>query len=257
MLTEIRSRMPEKFNDYYEPFVGGGALLLDLQPSKATINDVNTALINAYNAIKQDPKGLISGIKKLDNEQLVDPKAFFYDRREEYNKLISANKYDVETASLFIYINKHCFNGLYRVNAHGGFNVPFNGSKRLSIDEGNVLAISEFLQEVTILNKDFEEACGDAKEGDFIFFDSPYAPLKSNTFEAYTKEGFTLEDHRRLANLYKELSNKGCYCMLTNHNTDLVNELYHGFKIDVVQVKRSINSKASKRTGTEVIIRNY
>ena len=137
--------------------------------------------------------------------------------------------------------------------------MPYNNSRRASIDERVILNISEYLQEVTITDGDFEKACKDAKEGDFVFIDSPYAPLNPTSFESYTKEGFDIESHRRLARLYDELTERGCYCMLTNHNTDLINELYgnKGYQIDVVSVKRMINSDASNRVGEEVIICNY
>ena len=119
--------------------------------------------------------------------------------------------------------------------------------------------VSKYLKGVSIIDGDFEEACKDAKRGDFVFIDSPYAPLNPTSFESYTKEGFDIESHRRLANLYDELTDRGCYCMLTNHNTELINELYSnsGYKIDVVSVKRMINSDASNRVGEEVIICNY
>lgn len=257
LLADISARMPKAFHDYYEPFIGGGALLFDLQPYRATINDINTALINTYKSIKTNPEALISAINKLDEEQLVDPKAFYYEMREKYNSLVLADSYGIETSALFIYINKHCFNGLYRVNARGGFNVPFNNSHRASMDAESIIAIADYLQDVTILNGDFEMACANAKKGDFVFFDSPYAPLNDTSFEAYTKEGFSIEEHQRLAELYKKLTDKGCFCMLTNHRTDLILELYGDYTIDTVQVRRSINSDASKRTGTEVIVRNY
>ncbi len=143
------------------------------------------------------------------------------------------------------------------MNAHGQFNVPCNGSGAKSFSEESVRAASQALSETQILQGDFEAACKDAKAGDFIFFDSPYAPLNPTSFEAYTKEGFSIEEHKRLAALYRELDARGCYCLLTNHNTELISELYDGYSIDVIQVKRSINSDATKRTGTEVIIRNY
>lgn len=121
------------------------------------------------------------------------------------------------------------------------------------------MEISKYLQGVTIIDGDFEEACKGAKKGDFVFIDSPYAPLNPTSFESYTKEGFDIESHKRLAKLFDELTARGCYCMLTNHNTDLINELYgnKGYKIDVVSVKRMINSDASNRVGEEVIICNY
>ena len=168
-------------------------------------------------------------------------------------------EYDVELAALFLFINKHCFNGLYRVNGKGLFNVPYNNTRRASVDEEAIMATSKYLQDVNIIDGDFEEACKNAKKGDFVFIDSLYAPLNPTSFESYTKEGFDIESHKRLAKLYDELTARGCYCMLTNHNTELINELYgnKGYKIDVVSVKRMINSDASNRVGEEVIICNY
>lgn len=257
LLGEISPRMPSSYGSYFEPFIGGGALLFDEQPIHATINDINSALINTYLQIKTNPNGFIRALASLDRAQLADPKAFYYSARTSYNERLASCKYDSDTAALFVFINKHCFNGLYRVNARGGFNVPFNNSCRPSFTEDNIYSISDYLQDVAILNGDFEVACTDAKEGDFVFFDSPYAPLNPTSFEAYTKEGFGVEEHKRLARLFETLSNRGCYCMLTNHNTQFINELYGDYKIDVVAVRRAINSDASKRTGTEVIIRNY
>ena len=128
-----------------------------------------------------------------------------------------------------------------------------------SIDKESILAVSEYLKKVKIVWGDFEAACSEAKKGDFVFFDSPYAPLNPTSFESYTKEGFDVESHVRLARLFDELTKRGCYCMLTNHNTEFINELYanKGYRMDVVSVKRMINSDASKRTGEEVIICNY
>ncbi len=139
------------------------------------------------------------------------------------------------------------------------FNVPYNNSKKESIDEESIRAVSDYLKKVTIKLGDFEEACNEAQKGDFVFFDSPYAPLNPTSFESYTKEGFDVESHERLARLFDQLTKRGCYCMLTNHNTAFINELYgnKGYRIDVVRVKRMINSDASKRTGEEIIICNY
>ena len=135
--------------------------------------------------------------------------------------------------------------------------MPFNGSNQPSYSRDNILAISEALARTEITNADFETACEGASSSDFIFFDSPYAPLNPTSFESYTKEGFSQEEHERLARLYRRLTDQGCYCMLTNHDTPLIRSLYEGFNIDVVSVKRAINSDATKRTGTEVIITNY
>lgn len=259
LIPQIRERMPEKYNNYYEPFVGGGAVLFELQPANALINDINKALINTYNIICNEADAFLEAVNRLDEEMWEDGKKYYYSLREHYNDKLMKAEYDVELAALFVFINKHCFNGLYRVNGKGLFNVPYNNSRRVSVDEGAIRDISKYLQGITIIDGDFEEACKGAKKGDFIFIDSPYAPLNPTSFESYTKEGFDIESHRRLARLYDELTERGCYCMLTNHNTELINDLYgnKGYTIDVVSVKRMINSDASNRVGEEVIICNY
>ena len=259
LIPQIRERMPEKYNDYYEPFVGGGAVIFDLLPANALINDINKALINTYRTICNEPDTFLKEVNRLDNDMWEDGKKYYYTIREHYNDKLMRSEYDEELAALFVFINKHCFNGLYRVNGKGLFNVPYNNSRRVSVDEDVIMATSEYLRGVTIMDGDFEQACKNAKKGDFVFIDSPYAPLNPTSFESYTKEGYDIESHKRLAKLYDELTARGCYCMLTNHNTELINELYGNkdYKIDVVSVKRMINSDASNRVGEEVIICNY
>jgi DNA adenine methylase len=259
LLDKISERLPREYNNYYEPFIGGGAVLFELQPQNAIINDINASLINAYRIITDKPHEFIDNVKKLDLDIIDGGKEYYYSIREQYNDKLMKEEFDVELASFFVFINKHCFNGLYRVNGKGLFNVPYNNSKNGSIDEEAIIAASEYLNNVKIMLGDFELACEDAKKGDFLFFDSPYAPLNPSSFESYTKEGFDVESHERLAKLFDKLTKRGCYCMLTNHNTDFINELYSnkGYKMDVVSVKRLINSDASKRTGEEIIICNY
>ena len=216
-------------------------------------------MINTYRTICNESDAFLKEVNKLDNDMWEDGKKYYYTIREHYNDKLMRSEYDVELAALFVFINKHCFNGLYRVNGKGLFNVPYNNSRRVSVDENVIIATSEYLRGVTIIDGDFEQACKNAKKGDFVFIDSPYAPLNPTSFESYTKEGFDIESHKRLAKLYDELTARGCYCMLTNHNTELINELYGNkdYKIDVVSVKRMINSDASNRVGEEVIICNY
>lgn len=259
LIPQIRERMPKKYANYYEPFVGGGAVIFDLLPANALINDINKALINTYRQICDIPENFIEAVDKLDKEMPEDGKVYYYSLRERYNDKLMKSEYDLELASLFVFINKHCFNGLYRVNGKGLFNVPYNNSRRTSIDEEIIMETSKYLKGVTIIDGDFEEACKNAKKGDFVFLDSPYAPLNPTSFESYTKEGFDVESHKRLSRLYDNLTDRGCYCMLTNHNTQLINDLYgnKGYKIEVVSVKRMINSDASNRVGKEVIICNY
>ena len=259
LLPQIKERMPEKYNSYFEPFVGGGAVIFELLPTNALINDINKALINVYRQICNAPEAFLAAVKQLDEAMWEDGKKYYYSLREHYNDKLMKAEYDVELAALFVFINKHCFNGLYRVNGKGLFNVPYNNSRRTSVDESIIMEVSRYLQGITIMDGDFEEACEGAGQGDFVFIDSPYAPLNPTSFESYTKEGFDIESHRRLSNLFDKLTNRGCYCMLTNHNTELINELYSGkgYRRDVVSVKRMINSDASKRVGEEIIICNY
>lgn len=259
LLSQIRERMPKEYNNYYEPFIGGGAVLFELLPKQAIINDINIALINAYRQICDCQEAFINEVQRLDSEMWEDGKQYYYSLRERYNDKLMQEELDVELAALFVFINKHCFNGLYRVNGKGLFNVPYNNSRKASIDEDAIREISSYLKNVEILDGDFQVACDEAKKGDFVFIDSPYAPLNPTSFESYTKEGFDIESHKRLADLFDELTARGCYCMLTNHNTELINELYgnKGYRLDVVSVKRLINSDPTKRVGEEVIICNY
>lgn len=257
LLAQIKQRMPEQYNHYYEPFVGGGAVFFELQPPGATINDINKALINAYCQIKSQPEAFADTIEEFDQKVVEGQKEYYYGARQRYNDKLMKSEYDMEQAALFVFLNKHCFNGLYRVNGKGLFNVPYNNSVKKSCTKEMILAISQSLEDVEILEGDFEAVCGMARAGDFIFIDSPYAPLNPDSFESYTKEGFDVESHRRLAGVFKELTDRGCYCMLTNHDTEFINELYSDFKREVVDVKRMINSNAKKRVGTEIIITNY
>ena len=259
LLTQIRERMPREYNRYYEPFIGGGAVVFDLLPENALINDINEALINAYVQIRENVDSFLDKINRIDSAIGEDGKAYYYSMRNLYNMKLEKMEYDIELAALFVFLNKHCFNGLYRVNSKGLFNVPYNNSKRVSCDEESIRMTSDYLKRVTITTGDFEDACRNAGRGDFVFLDSPYAPLNPTSFESYTKEGFTLESHERLARLYDELTKRGCYCMLTNHNTELIEQLYgnKGYTISVVNVKRMINSDANNRKGQEVIICNY
>ena len=259
LLEILRERMPKTYSRYYEPFIGGGALLLDVQPKNAVINDVNKQLLNVYRQLKADAETVISILRELDSVEC--DKEHYLKKRTEYNKKIAAHILDAECAALTIWINKHCFNGLYRVNSKGLFNVSYNNKiGGVSMNEENLRTIGLYLNSgnIEIREGDFETACADAKAGDFVYFDSPYIPVSETAnFTDYTKDGFSYEDHCRLAELSKRLDNAGVKIMLSNNDVDLVHELYDGFKIKGVDVKRAINRDASKRTGKEVIITNY
>lgn len=259
LLSKLLEHLPISFDRYYEPFIGGGALFLGVHPINAVINDNNAQLINVYNQIKKNGQELIEEICLLDSEPCDKEK--YLELRQKYNNKIVNNQLDMKCAALMIWLNKHCFNGLYRVNSKGLFNVPYNNRKNgLSIDIENIKNISMYLNRANIDIKvgDFEIACEGVKSGDFVYFDSPYVPVSSTAyFTDYTKDGFTYEDHVRLAELFKKLTNIGAKVMLSNHDVPLVHELYDGFNMEAINVRRAINSDASKRKGTELLITNY
>ncbi len=260
LISEIEKRLPQNINTYFEPFIGGGAVAMHLKPVKSILGDISEELINVYIQIKEDPFLLMENLDKLENNHELNPKEHYYkirelDRTDDFHSLDDSFK-----ASRTIYLNKTCFNGLYRVNKNGYFNVPFNKKQTVNTyDRDNILNLSKYLnkKEIELYCLDFEQVCKKAKSGDFIFFDPPYDLLNTDTFDSYTKDGFGVEGQKRLARLFKELDKKGCKLMLTNHNTLLINELYKEFNIDVVSVKRMINSDAKNRKGEETIIYNY
>ena len=256
LLPYINDMAPKSFKTYYEPFLGGGAVLFDLQPKKAIVSDTNVGLMNVYKQIKENPTEVIRSVKKYDRGVCDEQK--YYKLRDKFNHYISTNTLNADSAALFIWINKHCFNGLYRENTEGLFNVPYNNkTQTVSVQSENIFNMSAYLKNITLLTADFENVSMKAKEGDFIFFDSPYIPIKADSFIDYTKDGFTEGNHRRLAWVYTKLAERGVKCMLTNHNVPLVYELYDGFNILPVDVKRMINRDANNRSGKEVIITNY
>lgn len=263
LLSEIKNRIPSVFNNYYEPFIGGGALLLDLAHTPSIISDNNHALIEAYETIRDFPDELKQQLDVIQqaHNALGDKdkvKEFYYTKRKEYNDLIFSNNDLIRKTTLFIYLNKACFNGLYRVNQKGFFNVPSNQKTTINLyNENNIDEISSFLKHVTIYNQDFELTVENAQEGDLVFFDSPYAPLNPTSFDSYTREGFSIDEHIRLSEVYRALSERGVFCILTNHNTELIRELYQDFTIEIVDAKRMINSDPRNRVSTEIIVTNY
>lgn len=259
LLDEINNRLPERYNNYSEIFIGGGALFFNLEEEQAVINDKNKQLINCYIQIRDNKEKLIKQLTKIQKEynklnSLEEKAAYYYSMRDKYNSRMFNKKLNHIDASLFIFLNKADYNGLYRINRSGLFNAPFGKRKQVCLfEEDNINAIAEKLQHTTILNTDFAEACKNAAKGDFIFIDSPYY----DTFDTYQSGGFSEADHKRLAELVKELHKKGCFVMVTNSNTEFIKELYKDFRIDVIKVKRMINSKGNNRTGEEVIITTY
>ena len=261
LLTQFRLMNlypPEKFNPksgkYFEPFVGGGAVFFDLLPETAYLSDLNNELVVTYNVIKNDVENLIKSLKK----HKLDKEYFLKIRAQNPEKLS-----DLNTASRFIYLNRTCFNGMYRVNSKGGFNVPFGKyTNPLICDENNLRKASKALKNVEIKKQDYKEVLKKAKKGDFVYFDPPYYPVsKTASFTSYTSEAFLDKEQIELRNTFVELHKRGCFVMLSNSDTPFINKIYSepkGLRITKVQAGRAINSDASKRGKiTEVLVTNY
>lgn len=243
--------MIPKFNTYYEPFFGGGALYFALEPNKAVINDSNAQLINLYAQIKTEPNNLI---KKLNLLSKNHNEEHYYKVRKQFNNCLSNNELSLNSSAYLLYLNKMGFNGLYRLNKNGQYNVP--SAHRITCtlyDKDNLLSVSKQLNKTKLLTGDFEKACKGCKKGDFVFFDSPYY----NTFDTYQAGGFSKEDHIRLSNLFKSLDKKGVKCLLTNSNEEFIKSLYKGYNFKTIKVKRMINCDGKNRNGEEVIITNF
>jgi len=257
LLPEIRRYVPKKFNIYFEPFVGAGAVLFDLQPKRAIVNDMNYELINAYNIIKTDVVSLITDLNKHVNE-----KEYYYqlrdlDRSDKFSSLSP-----IERASRIIFLNKTCFNGLFRVNSQGQFNVPFGDySNPKIVNDIVLLAVHQYLtnNDITILNDDFETAVKQATKNDFIYFDPPYDPVSdTSSFTGYNLDGFNRDNQVRLKQVFDHLSNRGCKVLLSNSATPFVRELYSEYTIVTISANRAINSDAMKRGKVdEILVMNY
>lgn len=255
LLPELVSRMPPSYGRYFEPFLGGGALFFHLRPRRATLSDINEELINVYRAVKFQVDDLVNALSYH-----VYDKEYFYelrnvDRDEEYFEWDS-----VDRAARFIYLNKTCYNGLYRVNSRGEFNAPFGRYKNPAICNRDLLAsCSAALSRIKIVRQSYTKVIRQAQRGDFVYFDPPYAPLSaSSNFTSYVKEGFSGEDQRELRDLCKALDKIGIKWMVSNSSAPLILRLYKSYNIEFVDASRAVNSKASKRGKVkEVIVRNY
>ena len=260
IIDKLKQYIPDEFNTYYEPFVGGGALLFELSPKNAVINDSNKELMNVYSVLCNEEK-----FKKmcsvLNSYEANHSEEFFYElRNKDRNKKTFNRLSDYTRAARTIYLNKACFNGLYRVNSKDEFNVPFGKKTKVNTYDGsNLITVSNYLtmNNVKIQCVDFEESVKTAKKGDFVYFNPPY-DSDTATFNSYTEEGFGKDEQRRLATVFKDLDERGVYVMLSNHNTILVKELYKDYHIYVIEAKRNINSNGKKRGKVEeVIITNF
>ncbi|MDF5719631.1 MAG: DNA adenine methylase [Rhizonema sp. PD37] len=255
LLLELTSRVPQTFQRYYEPFIGGGALFFSLQPEKALLSDINAELINVYKVVKSNVEKLIASLT-----QHVYQESYFYNIREADRTTEYTTWDSVQKASRLIYLNKTCFNGLYRVNSKGQFNAPFGDYQNPKIcDPENLRACSKILQSATLTSCSYLCIEKHVHKGDFVYFDPPYAPLSTTSnFTNYSKNGFSTENQEILRDLCAKLDKKGVFWMLSNSAAPLILDLYSDYNIEMVEASRTINSKAGKRGKIkEVIVRNY
>lgn len=249
LLPELRKHVPANYGRYIEPFVGGGAFFFDLCPHEAIISDSNEELIITYKIVRDRVRELIEALRDHKNEE-----DYYYKIRSKKPVNLSL----LDRASRFIYLNKTCFNGLYRVNKKNEFNVPFGRRKNPTIcDEVTLLRSSDCLQNTTIIHGDYLEVLRKhARPNDFIFIDPPYVPVGEYAdFKRYTKEFFYKDDHVKLRDEFVRLYKSGCFPLLTNSVTPFVQELYSGFEQYKIKTKRLISSKASTRNGHDLIVK--
>lgn len=263
LLPELLRLMPKDFNNYFEPFIGGGALFFELskqgllQGKKAYLFDANDELINTYQTVKKQPKKLLKQLKEF---QAKHSEEFYYSTRAMDREPNFKNLPAEIRAARFIYLNKTCFNGLWRVNSKGYHNVPIGRYKNPIIyDEELIMAASTALQNAEIRHADFAKALDFADKGDFVYFDPPYYPLTpTSSFTAYHENVFLDEEQKRLYGVFKKLADRGVSVMHSNSDTEFIKGLYKGYDIEFVEVNRFINSKSSGRGKIkEIIARNF
>lgn len=261
LLSTIVPLLPDNYNTYCEPFVGGGALLFHVQPHTAIINDINTELITTYNVIKYDVENLIVELKTFKNESDFYYWVRSWDRDTDAYNNIS----DIKKAARILYLNKTCFNGLYRVNNQGKYNAPFGKHKNPKIVNEVVLRqVSEYFNkcDITILNADYTKVLESLPRDSFVYLDPPYDPVtKTANFTKYTSNGFSQDDQIELKEMCDKLTSRGIKFMLSNSSTEFIKNLYSdGEKYNIIEVYavRTVNCDASKRGKvSEVIVRNY
>jgi len=263
LLQQYEPLFPITFRDYFEPFVGGGAVFFFLHSQGrlrggATLSDSNEELMNCYRVIRDHVDELVEKLWEHDAQKM--DKDYYYKVRKWDRDGRIENMSAAERAARTIFLNRTCYNGLYRVNSKGQFNVPYGRYKNPTVcDEQNLRAASQALQGVDLYTEDFERCLKRVKPGDFVYFDPPYHPLSAtSSFTSYTKEDFGEEEQRRLARVFQKLEQRGCKVMLSNSDTPLVWKLYEDYRIGRVEANRAISCKASTRKGvTELVILNY
>lgn len=262
LYNEIKTVLPKSFNRYIEPFVGGGAVLFLLHPCDAIINDLNSELINCYKVLKSDKyMDFIRTLNLIENKAKNNRSKVFYELRN-LDRLTCYKDLDcISKAARFLFLNKNSYNGVYRVNSLGYYNVPFNKKiTSMNYHFDNLLAIHNYFQKekIKIFNRPYQEILKQARPGDFVYLDPPYDSDEESSFVQYTKDGFSQEDTKELAKLCRELDKRGCFFLLSNHSTTLVREEFKGFNYKSFSIKRNINSIVDKRrTAKEILIWNY
>lgn len=239
---------------HIEPFTGGGAMFFARRPEGAYLSDINSHLIKTYLAVRDHVENVIDGLQCLAKLHSKDQ---YYVARDRYNSSVLSNS---ERAALFIYLNRTCFNGLYRVSKRGHFNVPIGSYKNPRIlDSENLRRASHVLRAATLCCHDFVAACSTATRSDFVYLDPPYDPISDTAnFTSYTEGSFSRHDHMRLRDCFIGMSKRGVACMLSNSDTPFVRELYAGFNIRQISAPRSVSCKGSKRNSVnELVITNY
>ncbi len=257
LVPELLKYVPDTYGQYYEPFIGGGALLLTLQPGIAMISDRNPELINCYQVVKDSVDDLIHNLQKHRNE-----KDYFYEVRSWDRQTEFATKTPAQRAARIIFLNKTCYNGLFRVNSKGQFNAPFGRYKNPTIADKAVLRnVSAYLNhaDVTIRQADFAIAVAEANQNDFVYFDPPYDPVSTTaSFTGYDRQGFDRTEQQRLKNVFDQLTTRGCKVLLSNAYTDFIRALYQDYRCVRVSATRAINSNATKRGKVdEILVMNY
>ncbi len=258
LLDVLTPLLPKRINNYCEPFVGGGALLFNLQPRTAYINDINEELIRVYQVIRDDVEGLITALEDFKNESEYFYAVREWDRDRDYYDTLS----EIQKAARVLYLNKTCFNGLFRVNNSGEFNSPFGNYKNPNIVNAPTLrAVSAYLNSanINLTSGDYSDVLNNLPRGSFVYLDPPYDPVSTTAnFTGYAKGGFTRDDQIRLRECCDELDRRGIKFMLSNSATDFILEQYDSYNITLVKAKRAINSNGARRGDVdEVVVRNY
>lgn len=258
LIAQFQKLFPKELNNYHEPFLGGWAVFFNLQKKQSFLSDINAELINTYKIIKENPKQLIKFLESCTHSKDFFTEIRAWDRVENWEK----NYSEIQRAGRFIYLNRTCFNGLYRVNSKGQFNVPmWSYTNPDFVQKENILNSSKLLNETKAIIKlqSFMEVLNNAKSWDLVYFDPPYDTLtETANFTSYNESGFGRNMQIKLRDVFVELHNKGCNIMMSNHNTPFIREIYSWFRFEIVKARRNVNSKGSGRGEVEeIVVMNY